>query len=57
MNENLAALLPPIGVLILFVLVIRTIVSADRRERAARAKIDAEIARKRESSNEDRTEL
>ncbi len=57
MNENLAALLPPIGVLILFVLVIRTIVSADRRERAARAKIDAEIARNRESSSEDRTEL
>ena len=47
MNEILSAVLPPIGVLILFVIVIRAIAGADRRERAAHQKIDAEIARRR----------
>lgn len=47
MNEILAAVLPPIGVLILFVVVIRAFVLADRRERAARAKIDAAVENRR----------
>lgn len=47
MNEILSAVLPPIGVLILFVIVIRAIAGADRRERAAHQKIDAEIERRR----------
>lgn len=47
MSEILAAVLPPIGVLALFVIVIRAFVLADRRERAARAKIDAAIAERR----------
>lgn len=47
MNEILAAVLPPIGVLILFVVVIRAFVLADRRERAARAKIDTAVENRR----------
>lgn len=47
MNDILSAVVPPIGVLILFVIVIRAFVLADRRERAARQKIDAEIERRR----------
>lgn len=47
MSEVLAAVLPPIGVLLLFVIVIRAIVGADRRERAARKKIDEDIERRR----------
>lgn len=47
MNEILTAVLPPIGVLVLFVIVIRAFVLADRRERAARAKIDAEVDKRR----------
>lgn len=43
MNDVLAALLPPIGMLILFVIVIRALIGADRRERAARKKIEATI--------------
>lgn len=43
MSENLAALLPPIGVLILFVIVIRALIGADRRERAAQEKITQRI--------------
>lgn len=46
MSENLAALLPPLVVLALFVVVIRVLMTADRRERAARQKIDAEIKRR-----------
>lgn len=48
MSEILQAVAPPIIVLALFVVVIRAIVLADRRERAARQKIDAEIAKQRE---------
>jgi len=50
MSDILAAVVPPIGVLILFVIVIRAFVLADRRERAARQKIDAEIERRRADS-------
>jgi len=45
MSEVLAALLPPIGMLVLFVVVIRALIGADRRERAAREKIEAQIRR------------
>jgi hypothetical protein len=47
MTDILSAVVPPIGVLILFVIVIRAFVVADRRERAARHKIDVEIERRR----------
>ena len=47
MSEILAAVVPPIVVLALFVVVIRGLVLADRRERVARQKIDAEIAERR----------
>lgn len=40
--QALAALLPSIGVGLLFWLVIRSIVQADRRERAAMARLDAQ---------------
>lgn len=40
--EGLAALVPPIGVGLVFWLVIRSIVQADRRERAAMAALDAQ---------------
>ncbi|GAB2605153.1 hypothetical protein [Pseudactinotalea suaedae] len=50
MNDILSTVVPPIGVLILFVIVIRAFVVADRRERAARQKIDAEIERRRAES-------
>jgi hypothetical protein len=53
MNENLAALVPPVVVLLLFLLVIRAFVTADRRERKARERIDAEIRRRRENSDND----
>lgn len=53
MNENLEALLPPAIVLILFLLVIRAFVTADRRERKARERIDAEIRRRRENAEDD----
>lgn len=44
MNEVVAALLPSVGILILFIVVIRGVIFADRRERAAQQKIDEEIA-------------
>ena len=47
MSEILAAVVPPIVVLALFVVVIRGLVLADRRERVARQKIDAGIAERR----------
>jgi hypothetical protein len=47
MNDILSAVVPPIGVLILFIIVIRALVLADRRERAARHKIDVEVERRR----------
>lgn len=52
MSEILAAVVPPVVVLALFIIVIRAIVLADRRERAARQKIDAEIAQKRREREE-----
>lgn len=45
MWENLGALVPSIGVLALFLVVVRAIVLADRRERAKRL---AEEAQRRE---------
>jgi hypothetical protein len=41
----LAALLPSVGVGLIFWLVIRALVNADRSERAALARMDAEDAR------------
>ena len=49
MNDVLAAVLPPIGMLILFVIVIRALIGADRRERAARKKIEAATMRDQEN--------
>lgn len=43
--EIAAGLAPSVGIGVLFVIVIRAIVMADRRERAARAKIESEINR------------
>ncbi|MPV48436.1 MULTISPECIES: hypothetical protein [unclassified Pseudactinotalea] len=40
------ALAPPIGVGLLFYLLMRIFLTADRRERAAQAKIDAEVERR-----------
>lgn len=40
------ALAPTIGVGILFYVIMRIFLSADRRERAAQAKIDAEVDRR-----------
>lgn len=48
MNEILAAVLPPIGVLALFFIVIRALIGADRRERRARERIEADIQRRTE---------
>ena len=50
----LAALLPSVGVGLIFWLVIRALVNADRSERAALARMDAEDARadKPENSTE-----
>lgn len=42
----LAALLPSVGVGLIFWLVIRALVNADRSERAALAQMDAEDARR-----------
>jgi Mg2+/citrate symporter len=44
MTEVLAALLPPAVTCLLFVIVLRAILGADRRERKARARMEAEIA-------------
>lgn len=49
MSDILAAVLPPIGMLILFVVVIRSLIGADRRERAARQKIETSIRRDQEN--------
>lgn len=43
MSEVLAALLPPAATALLFVVVLRAILGADRRERKARARIEAEL--------------
>ncbi|MFV0426331.1 MAG: hypothetical protein ACK5KU_04745 [Beutenbergiaceae bacterium] len=47
MNVYVAALLPSVGILILFIVVMRAVIFADRRERAAQQRIDEEIARAR----------
>ena len=47
--DYLVALLPSIGVGILFYIVIRALVNADRNERAALKRLDAEDARKASS--------
>lgn len=40
--ENIVALLPPLGVGFLFYIVVRAIIHADRRERAALARMERE---------------
>ncbi|WP_454050906.1 hypothetical protein [Cellulomonas sp. Marseille-Q8402] len=47
----LAALLPSVGVGLIFWLVIRALVNADRSERAALARMDAEDARADKTEN------
>jgi hypothetical protein len=42
MSDALLALLPPAGVLVLFVIAIRAMLLGDRRERQAQARWDAE---------------
>lgn len=44
--QALAALVPPAGVGLLFWFVMRGVIQADRRERAALARLDAEEARR-----------
>jgi len=44
--DYVIALAPTVGVGILFFVIMRIFLSADRRERAAQAKIDAEVARR-----------
>jgi hypothetical protein len=51
--EGLAALVPPIGVGLVFWLVIRSIVQADRRERAAMAALDAQERAGRDEAPDD----
>lgn len=46
--EVLAALVPSIGVGLLFYLAIRSLMNADRNERAALARIDAELEKENE---------
>jgi hypothetical protein len=43
---NLGALVPSVGVLAIFVVVVRSMILADRRERTARALEDEELKRK-----------
>lgn len=43
--DVIGALLPPLGLALLFTVVIRALVLADRRERLARAREDADEAR------------
>ncbi|WP_432482435.1 hypothetical protein [Kineococcus esterisolvens] len=45
--DALSALLPSAGLLVLFVLLMRSILHADRRERAAEARARAERSRER----------
>lgn len=54
MWENVVALLPPAGVGLLFFVVVRAIIHADRRERAAIARMEhaARTAREDESGRE-----
>jgi len=50
MLEAVAALVPSVGVGLLFWLVIRALIAGDRRERAAMAALDAAERRRAESS-------
>jgi hypothetical protein len=47
--DVLAALLPSAGLLVLFLLLIRSILHADRRERAAEAAVRQELRHSRDS--------
>ncbi len=49
--DALAALLPSAGLFVLFVLLMRSMLHADRRERAAAARARAERARERAASD------
>jgi hypothetical protein len=49
--EVLAALVPSIGVGLLFYLAIRSLMNADRNERAALARIDAELEKENEQGS------
>ncbi|PRY16010.1 hypothetical protein [Kineococcus rhizosphaerae] len=51
--EYLAALLPSAGLAVLFVLLMRSILHADRRERAAAARVRAERRASAESAPTD----
>ena len=44
--------LPPLGVLVIFVILIRSIVRADRKEREAYSKIEAELREARAKRQE-----
>jgi hypothetical protein len=50
--ENLVALLPPLGVGFLFYIVVRAIIHADRRERAALARMEREESEAAEARGE-----
>lgn len=51
----LAALIPSAGLLLLFLFILKRIIEADRRERAAEREWDAERAALREKSAEEAT--
>lgn len=51
--DYVIALAPTVGVGILFFVIMRVFLSADRRERAAQAKIDAEVSRRLGPESED----
>lgn len=53
LGEVLAALIPSLGVGFLFFLAIRALVNADRNERAAVARLDAEERKAAESTPEE----
>lgn len=46
-GEGAAALIPSVGLLVLFIVIVRSMILADRRERAKRAEDEAEIYRDR----------
>lgn len=54
--EYIIALAPTIGAGVLFYLLMRMFLTADRRERAAQVKIDAEVQRRLESNPVSRAE-
>lgn len=51
MIDVVSALLPSVGILILFIIVIRAVIFADRRERAAHQKLEQDIARRAAGSD------